>query len=63
MTSICDRCGSALRVITIQVPIWQEHIVEEVDATGRLALVRQRRIVAYQSMDDTCECPRCTGGY
>ena len=47
----CPRCGSALKVIVVRVPI-------EIEADDAPVLVRY-----YKEREEVSDCVRCTGAY
>lgn len=54
--SKCNRCGTALKVETIRVPVWKtEH-----SAGGGY---QTRQFETYEDREDVSDCPRCTGSY
>jgi len=54
----CPRCGGDLKIVTVQVPVYSHHKIEE---TGEIHTSRELR--GYEEREEVSDCPRCTGGY
>ena len=57
MTHKCPRCGCVLKVVIIQVPVYEETYFGTNMAPGPPVVVR------YDGKEEVSDCARCTGGY
>ena len=55
----CDRCGCALRVETVQVPVYLDLHSAETMSTGKAEKV----LTHYEEREEVSDCPRCQGAY
>lgn len=53
----CARCGAALKIVSVQVPLYSHYMVE-----GH-TLPFRGEIKGYEVREEPADCPRCTGGY
>lgn len=56
----CHRCGGALKVMTVQVPVYLEHQTFERMAQG---MAPERVLARYEEREDVADCARCLGAY
>lgn len=58
MTHKCNRCGTELKVVEVQVPV--RETIQHDDYVGSISL---GPITRYETREEVADCPRCTGGY
>lgn len=58
MMHICDRCGEELKVITVRVPVYLDHMYFK---DGEI--IENRVLTRYDEEEQVCDCPRCHGAY
>lgn len=54
----CWRCGTALKVETVKVPVYLDHL-----SMKGGEIVKTRVLAHYEDREEVSDCPRCTGAY
>lgn len=56
----CPRCGSALKTITVSVPVYTDHQTSQRELVGAPPL---HSLIRYDQKEDIADCARCFGAY